>query len=353
MSRDVNHHRQALLRRMVGVDTPRLWCPPITHYTPDGDIDVARMTAHWQTMVAHVGGFLVPGSTGDGWEMTAEEIGQALTIATDLATQLDTRLLIGVLRTDVESMLDVIQATVAGLKQRASTDDALVALQQHHVSGFTICPPKGAQLCQAEIKAGLATVLALGLPTAVYQLPQVTGNEISPKVFAALAARYPNFLLFKDTSGQDRVPLADRGASGIFLVRGAEGNYAQWLKEAGGCYDGLLLSTANCFAATLGEVISLLEAKETESAQVLSGRLTTAVDAVFDIVAHLPDGNAFANANKAMDHVMAYGARADTVAPPTLHAGSQLPKSVIERTHEILLRTGLAPSRGYLAKQPE
>ena len=77
-------------------------------------------------------------------------------------------------------------------------------------------------------------MLGLGYPIALYQLPQVTENEITPETVAELASRFPNFYLFKDTSGEDRVALADLDLQGVFLVRGAEGQYHQWPRAVGG-----------------------------------------------------------------------------------------------------------------------
>ncbi len=340
--------RADLVQRMIGSPIPRLWCPPITHYTAEGNVDVERMAAHWRTMTRYVGGFLVPGSTGDGWDMQDDEIAHMLAIATDLAAQLDTRVLVGVLRTDVEAMLDVIKATATAVQAMAGESDVLTAMERCHVAGFTVCPPKGAALTQQEIQTGLEAVLDLGLPTAIYQLPQVTENEVSLAVFEDLAARYPNFLLFKDTSGEDHVPQEDRGTSGVFLVRGAEGSDARWLEEAGGCYQGLLLSTANCFAAEFARMIALLEAGDIAGADALSQRITTVVTAAFDAVAEVGHGNAFANANKAIDHFRAYGSRALSVAPPNLHAGVRLPVSVLRTVGEALEAGRFVPAKGYL-----
>jgi len=340
--------RTELTQRMLGTPIPRLWCPPITHYTAGGNVDADRMAAHWRTMAQYVGGFLVPGSTGDGWDMQEGEIAHVLTIATDLAARLDTRLLVGVLRTDVKAMLDVIEATVSSLQAAVGECDVITAMERCHVAGFTVCPPKGAALTQREIRTGLEAVLDLGLPTAIYQLPQITENEVSLTVFEKLAAGYPNFLLFKDTSGEDHVPQADRGARGVFLVRGAEGSYARWLEEAGGCYQGLLLSTANCFAAEFARMIALLEAGDIAGADTLSQRITTVVTATFDAVAEVRHGNAFANANKAIDHFKAYGSGALSVAPPMLHAGARLPVPVIRAVGEALDAGGFMPARGYL-----
>ena len=216
------------------------------------------------------------------------------------------------------------------------------------LAGFTVCPPKGADLPQQSIRDALAGILELGFPTALYQLPQVTQNEMSPETLADLAARFPNFILFKDTSGADRVANSGRDFSGVFLVRGAEGGYANWLKPGGGPYDGFLLSTANCFGRELHQLIELLGAGRRDEAQRLSDRLSAVVKEVFALVAGLSDGNAFANANKAMDHFFAHGPNAARVTQPRLHAGSRLPVEVIRQTGAALERNGFLPERGYL-----
>ena len=340
--------RENLRRELVGGEIPRLWCPTLTHYRSDGTLDKERMTAHWASMQPHVRAFLVPGSTGDGWEMSNAEIDTLLDFALELAIELDCLLLVGVLKTDVASTIEAIAATLSRLKQKTGEQESAKALKKSRVCGFTVCPPRGADLTQEQIQADLATILELDLPTAIYQLPQVTENEMSPALIKQLAEGYANFLLFKDSSGSDRVALEDRGQSGIFLLRGAEGNYTDWLQESGGAYHGLLLSTANCFSAQLRAIITLLEEGKNEAAQNLSARLSEVVDLVFGLVNHLPQGNPFTNANKAIDQFMAYGSEAEQIPPPMLHSGRRLPKKVMQEVGKILKNAKLIPQTGYL-----
>jgi len=311
---------------------PPLWCPLLTHYRDDGSLDRDRITAHLRHLAPHVKGFLIPGSTGDGWEMADEEIRELLDFIAPEMKRLGVHLLIGVLKTDASTAKRVVQETAARFGQ----------------SAFTLCPPKGADVPQATIRTALADILSLGLPTALYQLPQVTQNEILPETLADLAAQFPNFILFKDTSGVDRVANSGQNLGGVFLVRGAEGSYANWLKSGGGPYDGFLLSTANCFGRELHQVIELLKSGRRDEAQRLSDRLSMVVKEVFALVAGLSDGNAFANANKAMDHLFAHGSGAADVDSPRLHAGSRLPVEVIRQTGATLERHGFLPLRGYL-----
>lgn len=322
---------------------PPLWCPLLTHYRDDSSLDHARITAHLRHLAPHVKGFLIPGSTGDGWEMSDVEIRELLVLAQEQTAKLGLHLLIGVLKTEARDACSVMREYGRELPSEIT----------HHASrinpSFTVCPPKGADLPQATIRDALAGILELGFPTALYQLPQVTQNEMTPETLAELAARFPNFILFKDTSGADRVANSGLNFGGVFLVRGAEGGYANWLKSGSGPYDGFLLSTANCFGRELHQVIELLKSGQRDEAQCLSDRLSAVVKEVFALVTGVPDGNAFANANKAMDHFFAHGSKAASVTPPRLHAGSRLPVEVIRQAGAALERHGFLPKRGYLA----
>lgn len=91
-----------------------------------------------------------------------------------------------------------------------------------------------------------------------------------------------------------------------------------------------------------------LAAGDRVAAQELSKRLSDAVAAVFELAKNVPDGNVFANANKAMDHYFAHGPEALGVAPPRLHTGRLLPTELIRATGEFLRLNGLMPARGYL-----
>ncbi len=345
--------RAQLLERFFPGGVPRLWCPSLTHYHPNGAIDGARMAAHLRFLSPRVKGFLIPGSTGDGWELSEAEISQLLDIALDQAQKLQFHLLIGILKADASAALNLLSNTMERIQARTNERDAISTLIKARVCGFAVCPPRGKERSQAEIGRALSAMLAAGLPTALYQLPQVTQNEISAELASELATQFANFIMLKDSSGADRVALSGKNLAGVFTVRGAEGDYARWLKTGGGPYDGFLLSTANCFARELTQIIIDLEAKRFEAARQMSDRLTAALGEVFGLVESLPDGNAFANANKAIDHFFAFGAGAAAATPPRLHAGSNLPVEVIRRTGEILSRHRLRPATGYLGAVTE
>ena len=70
--------RAALTRLLFPAGVPPLWSPTLVFYGEDGRIDRDRQLAHLAFMAPHVRGVLVPGSTGDAWEMDDTEALAAL-----------------------------------------------------------------------------------------------------------------------------------------------------------------------------------------------------------------------------------------------------------------------------------
>lgn len=345
--------RAGLLRALFPDGVPLLWSPSLFFYDAQGGFDRARQAAHQAFMAAHVKGFLIPGSTGDAWEMNDDEALQALELAIDFAAPRGLDLLAGVLRPDAASMEGLLDRILRLVCDRAGTTSPARAFAACRLRGITVAPPTTASpLSQAAIIAALSPILARRLPVAVYQLPQVTGNRMAPETVAELASRFPNFILFKDSGGADEVALSGLLPPELVLLRGAEGDYARWHKALGGPYGGFLLSTANAFPAELAGIVDALLAGRKDFARERSAVLSAAVADAFAAVEGLPDGNGFTNANKAIAHAMAFGPDAGAAPPPRLHAGSSLPRDVVERVLESLAHHGLLPERGYYASAP-
>ncbi|ACA19905.1 dihydrodipicolinate synthetase [Methylobacterium sp. 4-46] len=346
---DLPTDRTTLTGLLFPAGVPMLWSPTLVFYDEAGRIDRDRQLAHLAFMTPHVKGYLVPGSTGDAWEMNDAEALAALEVVLPFAAQHGLDLLVGVLRPTTDAMLALIDKVLDYLCRRAGTDSVADALAASHVRGLTVAPPTSdPPLSQDAIGAALAPVFERGLPIALYQLPQVTGNTMTPALVAGLAERFPNLLLFKDSSGTDEVALSGRMPAGVTLLRGAEGDYAQWSKAHGGVYDGFLLSTANAFPAQLATVLEHLQQGRFTEAEQCSASISAAVADAFRAVIEVRQGNAFTNANKAIAHIMAYGRDALQASPPRLYAGGHLPHSVLRTVMESLSRHGLLPVRGYL-----
>lgn len=349
MSDTAKNIRSRLASRLFPEGIPKLWSPPLTHYTGAGELDKIRIRAHLAHMAPAVKTHLMPGSTGDGWELSEKEIAELLEFVLREARDLGVRLLIGVLRPDADAARRDIGKTVEWLSALTGTADAEKAMDSAGVCGFTVCAPKGKALAQEFIGAKLAAVLDMGYPTALYQLPQITENEIAPKTFEALAAKYGNFYLWKDTSGRDAVSLSGVDTGGVFMVRGGEGGYARWYKSTpGGLYDGFLLGSANCFAREYREILGAADAGRHQDASAMSDRVSRAVTEAMDRAGKIPFGNAFANSNKAFDHFFAHGPGALKTPSPMTHSGSRLPDEVVRFAGDLLEDEGLMPVKGYL-----
>jgi dihydrodipicolinate synthase/N-acetylneuraminate lyase len=121
--------RHALHARLFPEGIPRFWCPTLTHFRAAREPNAVRIRAHLSFLARNIGGILVPGSTGEGWEMNDADIRVLLGIVVDEAAKSGVRVLIGVLKTRVVEMLACLDA-MAGFRAHPA------------VAGFTICPPR-------------------------------------------------------------------------------------------------------------------------------------------------------------------------------------------------------------------
>ena len=145
---DVRAQRRALVEILFPDACPRLWCPPLTHFHTDGTLDATRIRRHLEVLAPYARGVLVPGSTGEGWDMSDAEVLELLAVVLDAAPELDLSVLIGVLRRNVADMVAVVQGTASWLCDRTGMSSDLAAMCAAGVVGFTVCPPTGAELTQ-------------------------------------------------------------------------------------------------------------------------------------------------------------------------------------------------------------
>lgn len=349
MGADVAAKRRELQTRLFLGKIPALWCPMIVHYHGDGSIDLGRMEKHLQKVLPDVSSFLLFGSTGDGWELDQREKETLFDAYAAWAGQYGVKMLLGVLKKDAAETMAEIEAWLLRFRARAGVLDAQEAMAACGVKGFTVCAPRGADLSQEAIQKDLENILQMGLPTALYQLPQMTQNEIAPETLLALADRYPNLFLFKDTSGRDKAVRSGLDFGGVFFVRGMEGDYyRQYAGDA--AYPGFLLSTANCFAPLLKQMLEAADQGETELARDCSRLVWEAFGPIFDHTSALKDGNPYANANKCIDHCLAFGDAWAEQPMPMRHCGKSIPGEYIAFAADTLSRLGLMVQKGYLGE---
>lgn len=352
--------RRQIAHELFHNNIPQLWCPAITHFRGARTVDIDRTQRHLDVLARNVRGLLIPGSTGEGWDMSDEEILELLGIVLRKTVDTNQVLLVGILKTTTEEMLAAIEKSIGWIVETSGKQNWKDAFSQLGVRGFVVCPPRGSDLSQDAIYTALSEVLKLGYPTALYQLPQVTENEMAPSTVRKLWDNHENFFMLKDTSGADKVALSGDVPSfnepdgsgrdtGVFFVRGAEGDYARWPKTGGGVYDGLLLSTANSFPEELATILKRLATGRTPEATELSDRVADAVSTVMERMTSFKDANAFATTNKVFDHIRAWGSRSLEVEPPMVYSGARLPKDAISLGMKALADSGMTIEQGYLA----
>lgn len=92
-----------------------------------------------------------------------------------------------------------------------------------------------------------------------------------------------------------------------------------------------------------------VQAGRRTEALAVSAELTRLVQALFAAVQDAPSGNPFSNANRAVDHLLAYGRAWRQHPLPLLVSGSRLPEALIAKVESLLEAAHLLPDQGYLA----
>lgn len=226
---------------------PVLWFPPLTFYKEGGEIDYDRMSVQLKKIRPFCKGVLVPGSTGDGWVLGREKSEDLVRffLKSEGFDRFD--IMIGALMPTADETLASVRRWCGILREvsgKAADKEAMEALG---VKAFVFCVPAGIESPQRQ-KQEMGQILKTGLPMAFYQLPLVTGVTVAPEVVAELAGTYPNLIAAKDSGGKDEMAESGILKDRLMLLRGAEGDPTEMLLGSEPVYDGLLLSTVNCFA---------------------------------------------------------------------------------------------------------
>lgn len=347
-------NRPEIRQRVLPAAEFPLWVPLLTHYRQERDrlvIDTVRMQRQAAEVRRSIRLWMLAGTTGDGWELSETQFDALLNFSLSAAfRRLDARTLIGVLRPTTAEVIARIKRLRQwlGLTVMTPLEDTIAAVSAQGLVGVTVCPPVGKAITQADIRAHYRRVCAAArMPVVVYQLPQLTGNSIAPETLSQLVAERPEIILFKDSSGADTI--AQHGLPDVCLLRGAEGDYASMLKSFGGGYDGFLLSTGNTLGPQLRTLVEQVQAGRRAEALAVSAELTRLVQTLFAAVQDAPSGNPFSNANRAVDHLLAYGRTWRQQPLPLLVSGSRLPEALIATVESLLEATHWLPDKGYLA----
>lgn len=307
---------------MIMNEFPTLWFPPLTYYDEGGEIDYDMMTEALEAIYPYSQGVLVPGSTGDGWvlpQVRQEDLVRFFLRGFEFGRF---SMMIGALKPTAEETISSIGRWCDILREESGKDDAAEAMKDLDVKAFVFCVPAGVDDRIGQIEE-MSRILDLGLPMAFYQLPLVTGVTVDPAGIAELAEKYPNLIVAKDSGGKDEMALSGLLGDRLMLLRGAEGDPSTMILGESPVYDGLLLSTVNCFAS--------------EHSELMDGTRTYAgygdvITEVFDAVTE-PVSNAFSDAVRAICWAKKYGPCAENI-DCYCYNGEKLPVELIRRAVE-------------------
>lgn len=235
-------------------DFPTLWFPPLTYYKEGGVIDTDKMTVELSKIYPYSKGVLVPGSTGDGWVLGQEEQELLLRFFLNGFSFGRFSIMIGALKSTADETISSIERWCEILRVESGKNQDAAAMAALDVKAFVFCVPAWLDDREAQLRE-MGRILDIGLPMAFYQLPLVTGVTVDPTVIAELADRYSNLIVAKDSGGKDEMAKSGLLKDRLMLLRGAEGDQTDMITGSGAIYDGMLLSTVNCFAREHSELM--------------------------------------------------------------------------------------------------
>lgn len=305
---------------------PTLWFPPLTYYKEGGVIDTEAMTEALSEIYPYSKGVLVPGSTGDGWVLSEDK--QEMLVRFFLKGFDFGRfsMMIGALKPTADDTIAAIAKWCSIICEETGISDQAEAMAKMDVKAFVFCVPTGVNDRETQIRE-MSRVLDLGLPMAFYQLPLVTGVTVDPAVIAELAAKYDNLIVAKDSGGKDEMAKSGLLGDRLMLLRGAEGDPSDMILGDTPIYDGLLLSTVNCFAREHRE---LMDGKRDYNGY------GDVISEVFAAAAE-PVSNAFSDSVRAICYAKKYG-KAAIDMPQWCYNGEKLSEEFATKTIESLER---------------
>jgi hypothetical protein len=125
MNEQTAQKRRELISRLFPGGIPRIWCPLLTQYTPDGGIDAFRMRALLRSLAPHVGGLMLTGDLGDGWQLSRRQCDQVLAACLDDARALGMRVLFAVAEEESQDAYGTIVYHLEALARIHGKDSAL------------------------------------------------------------------------------------------------------------------------------------------------------------------------------------------------------------------------------------
>lgn len=234
---------------------PGVLTPLVTPFTEEGGLDLAAVGAVVEHQLANgINGFVVAGTTGEGYALDAAERAAMLRTVRDL-TAGRVPVLVG----------------VGGMATRESVAQA-VAAADGGADGLMVAGPAYVLPDQQELARHVRTVVdAVALPTVLYDYPARSGVQFGPEALDGLAD-HPLVVGIKEASGDlDRIGMMQqRYGDAIALVSGADA-LAMHFFAAGS--DSWIAGFANALPAEHVAMLTAASAGDLDHGWALSRRL--------------------------------------------------------------------------------
>ncbi|MBF6557619.1 MAG: dihydrodipicolinate synthase family protein [Acidimicrobiales bacterium] len=231
--------------------------PLLTAFGLDGELDEAAIRRHVDVLVgAGVHGVYPGGTTGEGPLLSHDERERLAATVVEA----------------VAGRLPVVVQTGA-----ASTAEAIVLSRHAAAAGadaVAIVTPWYYRLSEVAIVEHYVRVAEAvpDTPIVLYNIPQNTGNPMSPATMAAIARRAPNVVAVKDSTG-DLAQLSDIIAATEGRLRVFEGNDAMVLPALELGAAGSVSGNANVFPEVFVELYDAYWAADHEAARRAQARI--------------------------------------------------------------------------------
>jgi dihydrodipicolinate synthase/N-acetylneuraminate lyase len=289
--------------------------PPIfTPFTTGGrEVDLDALAAHTDWLLARrVHGLIPCGTTGEGPLLSSQERIQVLAVVLDAVAG----------RAPVVAHVGAASTSETVTLARDAAERGAVALS-------VVCPYYYQIPLPALVDHFVTVARAVpGVPLYLYNIPQLTGNALSPALVARVVAQAPNVVGIKDSAG-DLQALADYGTidQGRFrVICGSDGLIFSALHQgAVGCVSG----NANVFPELVVNLFDSVSAGQKARAEQLQATL----DRVRSIML---DGQSISLMKRILEH---RGPRAGPVRGPLSEADRALVSAAVQELGEL----GLLP----------
>lgn len=245
-----------------------VYCPSITPLRSDGSIDFPAWEAHLERLISGgISGVLIFGSIGEFYALSMEQKKQAIEFVGRIVKG-RMQFLIGSGSTRIAEAKEL---NAYGYEHGA--DAAVVVSPYYFGPSDALATKYFTELAEAS-----------ELPIMLYNFPDRTGNDLSPKLISTIAAAHPNIIGVKDTvDSAAHTRRVIRDAPDDFSVLSGFDEYYLPNRIAGG--QGVLCGLTNVVPEIFGAMHRAYESGDVTAAAQYAGKIA-ALMSVYEVGDH-------------------------------------------------------------------